>query len=30
MIPVDMERFFLLFQDYWDNNQGGLSATTGR
>lgn len=30
MIAVPMERIFLLFQDYWNNNQGGLLAITGR
>lgn len=25
-----MESIFLLFQDYWNNNVGGQSATTAR
>lgn len=30
MIAVHMERIFPLFQGFQNNNQGGLSATTGR
>lgn len=30
LIALHMESILLLFQDYWNNNVGGQSATTAR
>lgn len=30
LIDLHTESIFLLFQDYWNNNLGGQSATTAR